>query len=82
VVVGQSEVFVPLAGMIDLDVERERLQKEINQKEQFLNSVERKLHNEQFVTRAPAEVVDREREKARDSKAELKRLRANLDDLG
>jgi valyl-tRNA synthetase len=82
VVVGQSEVFVPLAGMIDLGVERERLQKEIDQKEQFLAGVERKLHNEQFVTRAPADVVNREHEKARDIKAELKRLHANLEDLG
>ncbi|RMF55566.1 MAG: valine--tRNA ligase [Bacteroidetes bacterium] len=81
VVVGKHEVYVPLAGMIDLDVERERLEKEIAQKERFLAGVERKLQNEQFVQKAPAEVVERERQKAADAKAELQRLRANLADL-
>jgi len=82
VVAGKHEVFVPLAGMIDLDEERARLQKEIDQKKDFLGSVERKLRNEQFVTRAPEDVVQRERQKAADAKAEIAKLRANLDDLG
>ena len=82
VVTGPHEVFVPLAGMIDLDEERARLQKEIEQKQSFLGGVERKLRNEQFVTRAPEEVVQRERQKAADAKAELQKLRANLEDLG
>ena len=81
VVVGRSEVYVPLEGMIDLDQERERLRKEIAQKEDFLQSVERKLQNKQFVEKAPDEVVERERQKKRDATAELERLRANLDDL-
>ncbi len=82
VVVGRNEVYVPLAGMIDLDAERDRLDREIAQKERFLTGVERKLHNEQFVTRAPADVVEKERQKAADAKAELLRLRANRADLG
>ncbi|MDX1548371.1 MAG: class I tRNA ligase family protein, partial [Rhodothermales bacterium] len=81
-VAGRAEVYVPLAGMIDLEVERERLRREIEQKEKFLFGVQRKLQNEQFVTRAPADVVDRERKKERDARAELDRLRANLGDLG
>jgi valyl-tRNA synthetase len=80
-VTGQYEVFVPLAGMIDLEEERQRLEKEISQKEQFLNGVERKLANQQFVTKAPDEVVERERQKKRDATAELQRLRANLEEL-
>ena len=82
VVVGRSEVFVPLAGMIDLDVERGRLRKEIEQKEQFLGNVQKKLHNRQFVTKAPEEVVGRERQKERDAQEELERLKANLHELG
>lgn len=80
-VVGRNQVYVPLAGMIDLDVERDRLQKEIDQKEGFLTSVERKLSNEQFVGRAPADVVAKERAKADDARAELKRLRLSLSEL-
>ena len=82
VVVGQSEVYVPLAGMIDLDVERERLGKEIARKEQFVAGLEKKLRNEQFMTKAPPEVVERERQKRQDAAAELNALRANLEDLG
>ncbi len=81
VVVGRNEVYVPLAGMIDLDVERERLQKEIDQKEQFVLRIQTKLRNQQFVSKAPGEVVERERKKEADTVAELKRLRANLEDL-
>ncbi len=64
VVVGRSEVFLPLAGMIDLDAERARLTKEIEQKQGFLTGVERKLSNESFVARAPEDVVAKERQKA------------------
>ncbi|PSQ67753.1 MAG: valine--tRNA ligase, partial [Bacteroidetes bacterium QH_1_61_8] len=81
VVVGRCEVFVPLAGMIDLDQERERLRKEIEEKEEFLESVEQKLNNHQFVNKAPDEVVDRERQKRRDATDELERLHENLADL-
>ncbi len=81
VVAGRCEVYVPLAGMIDLDQERDRLRREIEQKEGFLQGVEKKLNNPQFVSKAPDEVVDRERQKKDDALAELKRLRANLDDL-
>jgi valyl-tRNA synthetase len=81
VVVGRCEVFVPLAGMIDLEQERERLRSEIEEKEGFLESVEKKLNNRQFVNKAPDEVVERERQKKEDATAELKRLRTNLADL-
>lgn len=81
VVVGRNEVYIPLAGMIDLDVERERLRKEIEQKAKFLGGIDRKLQNEKFVTRAPAAIVEKERQKQRDVAAELERLRANLADL-
>ncbi|MDT0631047.1 valine--tRNA ligase [Rubrivirga sp. S365] len=82
VVVDRHEVFVPLAGMIDLDVERERLAKEIESKRQFLGGVEKKLRNEQFTSRAPEAVVEKERQKAADARAEIDALKANLADLG
>ena len=71
-------MFIPLAGLIDLDAERERLLKEIAQKERFLLSVQKKLHNQQFVTRAPADIVERERNKEHDAIADLLKLRDNL----
>ena len=81
VVVGRCEVFVPLAGMIDLEQERERLRGEIAEKEDFLEGVKQKLNNRQFVNKAPDEVVERERQKKKDATAELERLQDNLADL-
>lgn len=80
-VVGRNQVFVPLAGMIDLDVERERIEKEIQQKEAFYKSTQGKLANESFVSRAPAEVVQKEKDKLSEIEAELKRLRFSLSEL-
>ncbi len=81
VVVGRCEVFVPLVGMIDLEQERERLRGEIEEKKTFLEGVEQKLNNPQFVNKAPDEVVERERQKKKDATAELERLQDNLADL-
>ena len=78
VVIRRSEVFIPLADVIDLEQERERLRKEISEKEGFLKSVQGKLSNEQFRTKAPKEIVEKEKQKEADAKAELERLRANL----
>ncbi|MEL6615009.1 MAG: valine--tRNA ligase [Bacteroidota bacterium] len=82
VVVDRHQVFVPLAGMIDLDAERARLSAEIEDKRGFLASVERKLANENFVARAPEAVVAKERRKGEDARAEIAALEANLADLG
>ncbi len=56
-------VFVPLGDAIDLERERARLGAELGKLEQLIAGQERKLGNEQFVARAPAEVVAKEREK-------------------
>ncbi len=82
VVVGRHAVFVPLAGTIDLGAERVRLGKEIEAKAGFLRSVEAKLTNETFVSRAPEAVVAVERQKAADAAAQIEALEANLADLG
>ncbi|MDB4951317.1 MAG: valyl-tRNA synthetase [Gemmatimonadetes bacterium] len=58
-----TEVFVPLAGVIDLDRERGRLRDELTRIEGLIGGTERKLGNESFVSRAPEEVVGKEREK-------------------
>ena len=81
VVVGSREVFVPLAGLIDLSAERARLETAIAQKRGFFESVRKKLENESFVSRAPADVIERERQKQADAAAEIERLEANLADL-
>jgi len=82
VVIGRHAVYVPLAGMIDLDAERARLRREIDAKAAFRASVEAKLSNESFVGRAPEAVVAKERQKAADAAAEIATLEATLAALG
>ncbi|MFT4606311.1 MAG: valyl-tRNA synthetase, partial [Rhodothermales bacterium] len=81
-VVGAHQVYVPLAGMVDLEAERDRMQKEIDQKEKFLMGIQRKLQNEAFTSRAPEAVVAKEHQKAVDTGLEVQKLRATLAELG
>jgi valyl-tRNA synthetase len=79
---GGTELFVPLADLIDLDRERDRLGKELARLESQLQATYTRLANESFTARAPAEVVDREREKAENFKDQRDRLSAKLAALG
>ncbi|GIK59169.1 MAG: valine--tRNA ligase [Ignavibacteriota bacterium] len=80
-IVKSSEIYVPLEGLIDLSVERQRLQKEITRLEGSLAGIEKKLSNEKFVGGAPAEVVEKERAKQRDWQENLRKLKEILDSL-
>ena len=60
---GSVEIYLPLAGMLDIGKELERLDKEIAQARQEIDRVQAKLANQNFVTRAKPEVVEKEREK-------------------
>jgi valyl-tRNA synthetase len=71
-------VFLPLEGVVDLDRERARLREEVSRVESLLAGARRKLANENFVDRAPEEVVDKERDKARSLEAQLEGLREKL----
>ena len=81
-VVGGCELFIPLEGLIDLDEERKRLQKEIQKMEGFLVGVEKKLSNESFVNSAPANIVEKEKEKQADLRGKLEKLKDILQKLG
>jgi len=80
-IVAGAEVYVPLEGLIDFDAERERLEDRITKERAFLASIEKKLANPNFVERAPAEVVERERARADEVRATLAALEKNLADL-
>ena len=80
-VVKGFDLFIPLEGLIDLNVERERTEKEINRLEGMLAGVSKKLKNEKFVNNAPAEVVEKERAKLDDWESSLDKLKTILSDL-
>jgi len=77
-VVGEMEVLVPMAGLIDAEAEIARLSKEVTRLEGDIQRTESKLSNEKFVSKAPAEVVDKEKAKLADAKATLDRLQAQV----
>jgi valyl-tRNA synthetase len=62
-VVGEMEVYLPLGDVIDLEAELKRLAKEETKLENQARASERKLSNREFLEKAPAEVVERERER-------------------
>ena len=70
--------YVPLEGVIDIDAERQRLQKQVDELEKHLQSSQKKLQNEQFVTKAPEEVVQRERDRVIELREKLERLRGQM----
>jgi len=77
-VVDGTEIYVPLIGIIDLDAERKRLDKEIARLQGLIDGIERKLKNESFVAKAPRDVVEKEREKQRNMTLNMEKLKANL----
>lgn len=80
--IGDIEVVVPLRGVVDFDAERERLERERGKVQSDLASVNAKLANESFVTRAKPEVVEREREKQNRLETELAKLEESIALLG
>ncbi|WP_394182711.1 valine--tRNA ligase [Marinomonas posidonica] len=72
--VGDMEVLVPMAGLIDKDAELARLQKEIDKASKDLQRIEGKLSNESFVAKAPEAVVAKERAKCDDLKLAVSKL--------
>ncbi len=76
VVAGLGEVFVPLHGSVDSAVVREHLERDLTKVGKELKGVETKLARADFLERAPAEIVDKERQRAhalRDRRSVLER---------
>ncbi len=79
---GTEKFFVVLEHQIDVAEECSRLKKELEYYQGFVTSVQKKLANERFVAGAPADVVDRERQKLADGEGKVKSLEEALLQLG
>ncbi|PYN77654.1 MAG: valine--tRNA ligase [Candidatus Rokuibacteriota bacterium] len=77
-VVGTSELYVDLAGVVDLAAERQRIEKEIRRAAESVEFLRSKLARTEFAERAPAEIVARERERLTEQEALSARLVASL----
>ena len=72
--VGEMELLVPMAGLIDKEAELARLDKEIDRKQKDRGKTEGKINNPSFVEKAPDEVVQKERDKLQDLDSALEKL--------
>jgi len=78
---GTAELYVLLEGMIDFDKEKERLKKEISELEKFISTLQQKLNNQQFLTKAPKTEVERTKELYQLNIEKLNKLRKVLTDI-
>ncbi len=77
-VVKGHELYISLEGLIDMNKEIERITKEIDRVKGFVASIEKKLSNEAFVAKAPASVIEIEKEKMANQKLNLEKLEQSL----
>lgn len=76
--VGTTEYFVPLGNLIDVEEELKKLEAELKYQEGFLQSVLKKLSNEKFVSKAPANVIEMERKKQADAESKIASLKERI----
>ena len=77
-----ARLYMPMAELVDIEAERARLTKELEKAKKQLEAQEKKLANENFVSRAPEAVVNAERERAEKAKALIANLEGSLKELG
>ena len=75
-VVGEMEILIPMAGLIDKEAELARIAKAMGKLEQDVARFKGKLSNEKFVSNAPEAVIEKEKAKLADSESQLARLKA------
>jgi len=81
-VLKQSEVFIPMGSMVDLEAEKKRLLKEIEQSQSEIAQLEARLNDREFLSKAPSAIVDKEQNKLAEKKDKLERLKQQLDRFG
>jgi len=74
-------IAIKLEGLISFEKEKQRLEKEITKVTAYIESLEKKLSNEKFVSNAPADVVAKEKEKLEESRSMVLKLQGNLEVL-
>lgn len=79
--VKSTEYYIPMGEGVDLEVEREKLQKELDYVVGFLASVEKKLSNEKFVANAKPEIVEIEQRKKEDALSKIEILKNSIASL-
>jgi valyl-tRNA synthetase len=79
--VGEMELLIPMAGLIDVAAEMARIDKQLEKLSGEVARIEGKLSNEGFVAKAPAAVIDKERSKMADLKRDMDKLKEQQAEL-
>jgi len=77
-VVGKSELIVPLLGLLDTEAEKKKILDQIAKLENWLASCERKLNDQVFMSKAPEQIIERERNNKADYEQKIEKLKQNL----
>jgi valyl-tRNA synthetase len=80
-VIGDTEIFIPLADLIDVEVEMNRLAREIERIQSINKGIKAKLQNKNFIDKAPHKIVEAEKEKLQNNEEKLSKLNDNLNRL-
>jgi len=78
-IVKNVEYFVPVGSMVDAGEEMKKLEEELVYTQGFLKSVQKKMSNERFVQHAPAQVVEKERQKMSDAEGKIAVLKVQIE---
>ena len=81
-VLGSARVILPVAGVVDLGAERQRIDAERVELEEVLQKLEARLGNGDFVSKAPPAVVEKERARLSEYQARLEKLKERLAEIG
>ncbi|HAV11115.1 MAG TPA: valine--tRNA ligase [Candidatus Moranbacteria bacterium] len=79
--VGGINIYIPLEGLIDIEKEREKAQKEIGNLNRYISGLEGRLSNKEFVSKAPEQVIRGQQESLAKAKAELEAIEKQLKNL-
>ena len=77
-VAGNSEVYIPLEGLLDMEAESKKIKVQIEKIEKELQKVNGKLNNEKFVSKAPEHIIEREKKIQKEYMDKLEKLQDNL----
>jgi len=79
--VGEIEIFIPLKGLLDMTKEKMRLRGVLEELEGELITVEKRLSNPEFLRKAPAEIIEKEKEGERNIKIKMERFKKRLEEI-
>ena len=77
----EATIVLPLAGVIDVDEEKKRLEREVQKTQDEIAKIDKKLGDDRFLSKAPAEVIEEQRRRRTEAEQTLRRLSDALERL-